>query len=672
MLLGPGDGCDLEFVQLLADALPLTIKLAELEQFLTMVYLPLSQAIQVRWPPDLLADGDLAHFKSKQIQSRIEVHAEAKTSDWLDLSRTVAVGESKVAFADIFRAVSRGDSYVLAGDGTPISLNQGPFRRLADLIAQAAKLSDRPGHPGVGRHQQSLRRQIEQTVTQVDCVAEQPGNLQPLRRLVESGKSPLTEPLPTVMTATLRPYQRDGFGWLMFIWRNRIGGILADDMGLGKTIQVLTLVAAARQNASRAGGDEPNEALPFLVVAPSSVIPNWLEQTERFFPGMKVLAANTAGVITSAAQSRSTDDVDLVVTSYSLFRLHYAAFVAQQWAGLILDEAQFVKNAAARANRLARALPTPFKLAVTGTPLENSLDELWAVFSIVCPSLLGSRRQFRRLYGNLIANQDSRPLGLAKLRHRIGPLLLRRSKQLVAAELPPRQEQIVRLELKARHRKLYDLYLQRERGRVLGMLGDFEANRSAVLRSLTLLRRAALDISLVDSTAAEGTSSKLDVLAEHLTQLTGAGHRALVFSQFTSYLGKARQLMDRLGIAYCYLDGQTSDRRKAVADFKQGKRPVFLISMKAGGYGLNLTEADYVYLLDPWWNPASERQAIDRAHRIGQDRPVMVFRLVSVNTIEDKVMSLGRHKQELFEALFNQDGSFSGTLTAGLVQQLID
>jgi SNF2 family DNA or RNA helicase len=345
-----------------------------------------------------------------------------------------------------------------------------------------------------------------------------------------------------------------------------------------------------------------------------------------------------------------------------------------EWDGLILDEAQFAKNYLTKANECARALRAPFKLAVTGTPMENSLDELWAVFAIVAPGLLGSRHRFREDYAGPIAAEAGgaeRP-ALAQLRRRVRPLLMRRTKEEVAPELPERIEQVIQVDLARAHRRVYDTFLHRERRRLLGLLDDYKANRFAIFRSLTVLRRMALDASLVDLQYAQVPSSKLDVLFEQLADVIGGGHRALVFSQFTTYLRKAAERLHAAGIDYAYLDGSTTGRAKVIDGFRKGTAPVFLISLKAGGFGLNLTEADYVFLLDPWWNPATEAQAIDRTHRIGQTKPVMVTRLVSSNTIEDKVMALKERKAALFSAVLDDDGTFSDSLSAADIRTLLD
>jgi SNF2 family DNA or RNA helicase len=340
----------------------------------------------------------------------------------------------------------------------------------------------------------------------------------------------------------------------------------------------------------------------------------------------------------------------------------------------VLDEAQFVKNAATKVHQAARGIRAPFRLAVTGTPVENNLGELWALLDLVAPGLFPSRRAFDERYRRPIEN-DGNTERLARLRRRIRPLMLRRTKELVAPELPPKQEQVLQVELHPRHRRLYDTVLQRERQKLLGLIDDLDRNRFIVYRSLTLLRMLALDATLIDEERYAGfASAKLDALFEQLDDVLGEGHRALVFSQFTSFLGRAASRLDAAGVPYAYLDGSTPARRRdaVIRRFREGDASVFLISLKAGGFGLNLTEADYVFLLDPWWNPASEAQAVDRTHRIGQAKQVMVYRLVASGTIEEKVMELKARKGELVASLLDDEGLTDASLTADDLRGLLE
>ncbi|MCL1897312.1 MAG: DEAD/DEAH box helicase [Micrococcales bacterium] len=576
--------------------------------------------------------------------------------DWFDLGVTVSFAGQQVPFKELFTALANGEDQLFLENGLLVSLNHPELDRLRRLIAEAASLSDRGDRPRINRYQANLWSELEELANDVDIPTQWQETLAIMRALQNAAPEPL-EP-PATLKAILRPYQHQAFEWLVFLWRYSLGGVLADDMGLGKTVEALALIAQARE-------EEPI-APPFLVVAPSSVVANWASEAARFTPMLNVKLAARTQAKTATSLAELHQDADLIITSYAVFRLDNPAFADLAWSGLILDEAQFAKNHATKANQQARALPVPFKLAVTGTPMENSLIELWAVFGIVAPGLLGRRRQFTDNYVNQMADPET----LQRLRRRLKPLMMRRSKELVAPELPPRMEQVLEVELKDRHRAIYDTHLQRERRRVLGLLDSFEENRFAIFRSLTKLRRLALDVSLVDPEAGQAPSSKLEVLMEQLDDVIGSGHRALVFSQFTSYLKLIAQRLEAAGVDHCYLDGSTTNRANVIGGFKKGKAPVFLISLKAGGFGLNLTEADYVFLMDPWWNPATEAQAVDRTHRIGQDKPVMVFRLVAAATIEDKVMALKARKAALFDAVLDDDGTFSQQLTAADVRSL--
>jgi SNF2 family DNA or RNA helicase len=301
--------------------------------------------------------------------------------------------------------------------------------------------------------------------------------------------------------------------------------------------------------------------------------------------------------------------------------------------------------------------------------MENNLMELWSLLSITAPGLFPNPRRFRDYYARPIEKQGHSER-LAQLRRRIKPLVKRRTKDQVAADLPAKQEQVLEVELHPRHRRLYQLHLQRERQKVLGLIGDVDAHRFAILRSLTLLRQLSLHAALVDSEEQDMPCSKIDTLLAQIQDVIAGGHRALVFSQFTRFLGHVRDRFDAAGIRYRYLDGKTQDRAGEMRRFKDGIDPVFLISLKAGGFGLNLAEADYCFLLDPWWNPATEAQAVDRAHRIGQTRNVMVYRLIAKDTIEEKVMALQARKAALFANVIDAGNMFGASLDADDIRTL--
>ncbi|HEX7993741.1 MAG TPA: DEAD/DEAH box helicase, partial [Streptosporangiaceae bacterium] len=411
-------------------------------------------------------------------------------------------------------------------------------------------------------------------------------------------------------------------------------------------------------------------APPFLIVAPTSVVGNWAAEARRFTPDLKVVTITETAARGGHDFGELAAGADAVVTSYTLLRIDFEAYAALDWSGMLLDEAQNVKNHQSKIYQCARRLTAPVKVAITGTPLENNLMELWSLLSITAPGLFPNPARFRDFYASPIEKQGDAEL-LAQLQRRIKPLIKRRTKEQVAADLPAKQEQVLEVELHPQHRKVYQTHLQRERQKVLGLIDDMDAHRFTIFRSLTLLRQLSLHAGLVDDAHLGLASSKIDALLEQLGAVVAGGHRALVFSQFTGFLGLVRERLDAEGLPYCYLDGRTRNRQAVIEQFKGGAAPVFLISLKAGGFGLNLTEADYCFLLDPWWNPATEAQAVDRAHRIGQTRNVIVYRLVARDTIEEKVMALKAKKAKLFSSVLDQGNVFSTAMSADDIRGLL-
>ena len=579
--------------------------------------------------------------------------------DWFDLAVQVSVEGEVVPFQELFVALAEGRSHLVLPSGTYFSLDRDDLRQLGRCIVEARSLHDAPaGDARLSRWEAGLWEDL----CAVAVVQEQAAAWQTAVRALASAPDRVAVEAPEGLRTTLRPYQATGFNWLAFLFENGLGGVLADDMGLGKTVQALALICHA---VERRGCAEP-----FLVIAPTSVVANWESECRRFTPDLNV-------VTVSATQSRrgaSLGDVvagaHVVVTSYALFRLEHDQYAGLSWAGLFLDEAQFAKNRASKTYQVVKALATPFKVAMTGTPLENTLMELWSLLSITAPGLFARADRFEAYYRAPI-ERDGDAERLAQLRRRLRPVMLRRTKEQVAADLPEKLEQVLELELHPRHRALYDTYLARERQKVLGLLEDSARNRFEILRSITLLRQASLDVTLVDPTRTRVPSIKLDALMEMIEEVVADGHRVLVFSQFTRFLVSARERVAAAGIAYAYLDGRTRRRDRAIAAFREGGAPVFLISLKAGGFGLNLTEADYCVVLDPWWNPATEAQAVDRAHRIGQTRPVMVYRLVARDTIEERVMALKARKADLFANVMGGGEFDARALSAEDIRELL-
>ncbi|WP_372698425.1 SNF2-related protein [Arthrobacter sp. JSM 101049] len=622
---------------------------------------------------------------------------ESEKRDWFDLGLVIAIGDRRIPFADVLRALSRGQNRMLMPDKTYFSLEHPLFDKLRELVAEAGALNDKNADLQITRYQASLWEELEELATVVEGPDSWFAGVNSLLNVAEADPPAL----PAGLKATFRPYQREGFEWLAMLWRNELGGVLADDMGLGKTVQTLALVlhakeqwaaalpdssdpvgadpagagpAGAQPGPGRAAGAPASSSTavpgPFLVVAPTSVVGNWADEAARFAPGLTVEAISDTQGRAARPLSAIAAENDVVVTSYTLFRLDAEAYQSQTWAGLILDEAQFVKNKATKAHHAARDLNAAFKLAITGTPMENNLMELWSIFAIVSPGLFPSALRYAENYQRPIEKQGLEE-PLVRLRKRIRPFMLRRTKDAVVTDLPPKQEQVLNVELAPRHRKIYDTHLQRERQKILRLVDDMDKNRFTIFQSLTLLRMLSLDASLVDPEYDGVASAKLDVLFEQLADVLSEGHRALVFSQFTSFLKKAAARLEAEGVDYAYLDGSTRRRAEVIDSFKSGKAPVFLISLKAGGFGLNLTEADYCFLLDPWWNPAAESQAVDRVHRIGQTRNVMVYRMVAKDTIEEKVVALQDAKRELISSVMDAGEGFGSAMTADDIRNLL-
>ncbi|MET4096106.1 DEAD/DEAH box helicase [Arthrobacter sp. UYCu712] len=608
--------------------------------------------------------GEIADYREAEEAPVVAISTKATDSrDWFDLGIVITLEGQPVSFAALFSALASGQTRMLLPSGAYFSLDLPELHQLRALIDEARSLQDNKDAPlQISRFQAGLWDEL----AQLGIVDEQAAAWrEAVGGLLEGGVTGL--PLPATLNAELRPYQLEGFNWLSFLFRHGLGGVLADDMGLGKTVQALALICAAKEAAKGSGGDPgagaASGSAPFLVVAPTSVVGNWEAETARFAPGLRVKAISETFAKSGSTPAEAMAGADIVITSYALFRIDYEAYAGREWAGLVLDEAQFVKNHQSKAYQCARKLPAVFKLAITGTPLENNLMEFWALTSIVAPGLFSSPKRFAEYYQKPVEKNGDKAQ-LDKLRRRVRPLMMRRTKEQVIHDLPPKQEQILEVVLNPRHQKVYQTHLQRERQKILGLIDDVNKNRFTIFQSLTLLRQLSLDPSLIDPSLSGVRSSKLDVLFEQLEDLVAEGHRALIFSQFTGFLGKVRERLVEENIEFCYLDGSTRNRTDVVNEFKNGAAPVFLISLKAGGFGLNLTEADYVFLLDPWWNPASEAQAVDRTHRIGQARNVMVYRMVAKDTIEEKVMALKAKKSRLFADVMEGDALSGGALTA--------
>ena len=608
---------------------------------------------------EVIEAGTAPDFRESVGEASIEFVAgsDDDATDWFDLSVVITVDGVQIPLADVLSALTLGESHVMGPGGLMVATDRAEFHRLAELVEAAAEI--RQGDRG-GLQVAARDLGMWNDLAELGVVDEQAAQwVRAAQALV--GHETLPEVDPVGLTTTLRSYQWEGVRWLVHLWSLGLGGILADDMGLGKTLQTLALISHARAQGSG----------PFLVVAPTSVMTAWAGEAARHAPDLDVRVIEASHTRRGTALAEEVAGADLVVTSYTLLRLEADDYARLTWGGVVLDEAQAIKNHQSKTYQAVRHLDAPFRLAVTGTPFENRLLELWALLSVVAPGLYPSSKQFVEVVVRPVERTGDEA-ALARFRSRVRPFVLRRTKEVVAADLPAKQEQVLEVALHPKHQKLYDTWLQRERQSILGLVDDFDRNRVAIFSALTRLRQLSLDAALVDEEHETLGSAKLDVLVEHLVELAAEGHRALVFSQFTSFLKRARARLETEGVSCRYLDGATRRRGEEIDAFKSGQDDAFLISLKAGGVGLTLTEADYVFVLDPWWNPAAEAQAVDRAHRIGQQRPVIVYRLVSVGTIEEKVMALKDRKAALFASVFSGEGTVGTGIDADDVRALFD
>ena len=560
--------------------------------------------------------------------------------DWFELRGEVDYGECTAKLPALLEAVRRGDNMVRLDDGTYGMLPEEWLRRIAPLASMGAPEN---GHIRFRRSQAGLLDALLATQPEARCDEV----FDRLRRELASFSGVEAAAQPKGFCGQLRNYQAEGLGWLQFLERFSFGGCLADDMGLGKTAQVLALLEMRRE--ARAAG-EPQA--PSLVVVPRSLVFNWKQEAARFTPRLRVLD------YTGTARNGSDfNGYDVVLTTYGTVRRDAARLKDTEFDYVVLDEAQAVKNAGTESSKAVRLLRARRRLALSGTPVENHLGELWTLFEFLNPGMLGAAGAFQ-LAGGAMRNPNEETRRL--LAHALRPFILRRTKQQVARELPSKTEQTIFCEMEPGQRKLYAELRQHYRNSLLPQVerAGMAKSKIHVLEALLRLRQAACHPGLLDKKRAHEPSAKLDVLLEQLREVLGEGHKALVFSQFTSLLAILRRRLEDEGVKYEYLDGKTRDRQARVDSFQNDPAcGLFLISLKAGGLGLNLTAAEYVFILDPWWNPAVEAQAVDRAHRIGQTRQVFAYRLITRDTVEEKVLELQQSKRDLADAIIGEKNS---------------
>jgi hypothetical protein len=621
-------------------------------------------------PPDveLLATGELASLLARPVHARVDlelVNAQAHR-DWFDLALVLKPEDTTLTAEELALLLkARGRLVRLPGkgwrrlkvdidDASADALEAAGFDR--EAVAEEALAGARHRFHALQLAQTGVSERLPQRQAEI------------LRARVREIAQPEPPEVPAKLRAKLRPYQKDGFRFLAFLAANGLGGVLADDMGLGKTVQTLAWLLWL------AGRQPDGEPLRALVVCPKSVVGTWEAETRKFAPSLRFerFAPGTTDPAPAprgkkAAAPRRDASGLLVVANYAQLRINAGYFGSQDWGAIVLDEGQFIKNPASKVAQIARELPGQHRVVLTGTPIENRLLDLWSLFAFALPGLLGTQAMFKRHYG------DDNPHALPRLRARVRHFLLRRTKGQVAADLPPRTEEDILVDLEGEQAMLYQAELKRARAELLQVKTDREFDRSRfnILASLLRLRQICCHPALVDRAHAGAPSAKLDDLLERVEELRDEGHQVLVFSQFVSMLELIRERLVAADIGHLMLTGQTENRDELVARFQSDKGcTAFLLSLKAAGFGLNLTAASYVILFDPWWNPAVEAQAIDRTHRIGQSAPVNAYRLIARGTVEEKIRLLQREKAALAGAIV-QEESVASVLDLESLRQIL-
>lgn len=565
------------------------------------------------------------------VLNRLQKHASVKLTGFAttievkeELSPEISLSEDDISVdwqgaeaSDIFDAWSNKQRFILLSDGSLHNLPQNWLEENGALVRELLLAKSKAGDKLPSFALFDLAKLCKQ------LNHPPPAKLENLRVLTGDFEGIPDAELPEDLNATLRDYQKEGFNWLSFLKETQIGGILADDMGLGKTLQALCIL----EHQS-------------LVVAPTSVLHNWIAETNKFRPNLSICLYHGTGRVLDT-------EANIILTSYAILRNDIKKLKEFQWRVVVLDEAQAIKNPKSYTAQAAFQLQSDVRLTLTGTPIENRLTELWSQIHFLCPGLLGGHGDFIRQYEQPI--MEGKSDAAARLRHKIKPFILRRLKKDVALELPPRTNQTLYCTLTEQERKTYDAIRVATQQDIVKQLESGELNVMNALEALLRLRQAACHQALIPTLEAS-TSSKVQTLTEKLEEVTNSGHKALVFSQWTSLLNLIEPHLNSKDIQFVRLDGSTQNRQEVVNKFKNDPDcAVFLSSLKAGGVGLNLTEADHVFLVDPWWNPAVEDQAADRAHRIGQTKSVIVYRLVSKDTVEERILLLQERKRQLAE-----------------------
>ena len=587
--------------------------------------------------------------------------SESSGEDWLTFSVNWKCGDRSLTPDEIQGLASGYDRYVRAEDGSFVEIdNQKELNQLLSLTKETS------AH-GKGKFKLLRMRAMELALlaegNQHVRLSDTSVAVQTFLSDAKEGKLADVPVISTHLTNVLRPYQCDSISWAMFLRRYKFGGVLADDMGLGKTLQALSIISTER----------PKDAAPSIVICPKTLIAIWVAEAKRFTPELSVIAIEGTAKEREALLKKATKK-DLIITSYSLFQRDAKVYQNIPLYYAILDEAQYVKNSKTTTALAVKTLKAQHRLALTGTPLENGVHELWSLFDFLMPGLLGDRSEFRSEFERPIREHNDMDV-LKSLKRRVKPFLLRRTKESVAPELPPRIEQTDWCELTPVQASLYADVLASVRRDVYAAVETkgFARSRIEILAALTKLRQVCNHPALVDKrlSKTEDVSGKMAYALELVREAALGGHKILLFSQFTSMLDLLRPELDKMGIGHLTIEGKTQQRGSVVEQFKSDPNiSVFLLSLRAAGTGLTLTEADTIILYDPWWNPMVERQAMDRAHRIGQTKSVNVHKLVTRGTIEERVISLQEKKKAIFDAMVSDTAEGMSGLTWEDVQEM--
>lgn len=599
-------------------------------------------------PPETRIDlgGELASFQNAEVAGKIRLEASETEMDWFDLRVIVDVNDATLTKEEIKLLLDAKGNWVRLGKKgwrkLQFTLSEEEDRELARLGLTPHELTSEPQRLHAFQLADQAARKFLPDET-CDRIERRASELQ----------ARVTPDVPAVIRAEMRPYQRDGFHFLCYLSANRFGGILADDMGLGKTVQTLAWLAWLRSTSLNS---QPSTINPSLVVCPKSVADNWHAEAAKFFPELKVRCWPASELKSFAGMLHSAD---LHVLNYNQLRLVGEDLAREKFHAVILDEGQYIKNPSSLTAQIARQLRAEHRLILSGTPIENRLMDLWSLMSFAMPGALGTRAEFQRLYD---AKGD--PFARQRLSARVRPFLIRRTKAQVARDLPDRVEEDLFCELEGEQKTLYRAELKRAQAMLLGVKTAAALNKQRFnfLTSLLRLRQICCHPKLVKPTS-KAASAKVEALIETLEPLIEEGEKVLVFSQFVELLDILRGEMKERGWQHWYLAGSTEDRGVLVKDFQAAEGAgVFLISLKAGGFGLNLTASSYVVLFDPWWNPAVENQAIDRTHRIGQVNKVIAYRLLIKDSIEEKIRALQKQKKSLADDVLGEE-KFSQSLS---------